>query len=1331
MPEPTTVYSIFKFLFGSAFVFKNAVKSIFAQEGVSEIHNVFVSSFKSALKKAKNDVTISPYNIASKQLQYLVSLNRNEIVAFLQDLERSGYTINQILSDETVLIQLYEVLDKLLLDKHSNDINYDICSKILKETLKTFKQEIYTNISEKQGIYLVLKSIEGNEDLLKALEAEITKEFGLISDKIDETVNEIKNHINESIEIPTLEFINELKLEAIEPFFDELSEDINISITNHDYDSAIKKSEILLEKIEQNKINDPKLRTNIYHRLHLCYNRKEEFKKSSEYLIKCYKIMPENPQFIWKAAIEYQNLGNIDKSDELINKLIEEHQDSVELFLLKLYFTWNRRKELEFDLDQLIEKELKAEFLSNVEVCFGIAKSYQAKRNLEQYKFYMFKALELKCEQSTFLKVRFAFNLSHQYLSKLSLIGHNIFDLKAIENLNIALKLYLESWEELKDSTSKIYWSKVLVNISAIYIALEDNEKAIKYIDDAISISKARYEYYFSQRAKILLKQGKKIESINEFAKIKNWDNINVTEDLLIYLPLLYSSNTQINRDLALEIMKTKLQSLQQSKTHLHLSILYCEILLNKDEIKKADEIVRTIKNTYPINILILITESKILNYEDNIRANYKIREAIDLAPSSNDVFHLLKLGQLLIDKERFEEAIYILELIPKTRENLFIIYQDLLFLYYSIQRFDKALSTYKELREEYGLSKDFTTDEIDLLWRVGKYNESIKLLEEYYLIFPNDINVKLKLCRAYLAQRNVISAARVNLDLDITKYNINQFETLLDLLLRLNRRQEAINLIYQRWRIDKGKELCELIVVKFSLKLWATKEALKPETIMDNCVFYLSDRSKKRQEYIVYNKDDADFESKFELNYSHELYSEVLGNKEGDIISRGINQFSGEEEFAKIEDIISTYQYVYIKAIGKLRNQYKNQSSIWISSYDSPEEGVEEITKFIEKSNNELEQINNKKTENELLDKYQNFHLPLGLLAFKFNTSPIALWYSFAFDENIGICASFHSKEELLQIQNFEKSNKPICLDLTSILSLYYSDSSDHLVEYFGKFRMTQSTMDKFNEVYEISRYPISFNRLVIYNVNTPNVRHKMNSKAYSLFFEDVDKILEWISNYCHEPEIPDAKLRSGTITDEENSIKKYFGESFFDTLNLVKEKNYTLLSDDCVFRNICNSHYQITSIWSTALIISVRNKLEKKEKKALLNQAIVNLIKKNYKYFLPDEHTISFAVEDEENFNAALKMLSSPYSHDFLINLVLALLFSINSNDLLQNNVKSKRTNQLLDTFVEDKNVTSVYIELKNRLSDNLLNLKDMTILERIDMWWSLWCVKSMASS
>ena len=1312
--------TIFKLLFGNVLTTTKWLKDLTSSAAVGQINEVFYNSFQKVLRSHKDSIAI----------RHLLRLERKKIISFFEVETQNNITFKELLSSE-MLSKLSNVLYGLFDDeKYRDHIDIEHCKEIVSDTIKNFQQEIYNQLSEKQGIYIILRSVIEQEETLNQIIARLAVSKEEIIDTVKNSesaivgkVQSVKDELGEIL----VKREKDIALEALEPVIKDIYKEACDLANNYDYTKAIKKFRKAIKLYKKYESRKNQTFYNIYTNMAFCYEREPQpnHKKAAKFLIKALKYNKDNPKAIYQAYLGHDTLGDETAKSKLKKKLVTGHKNSPECLLLLLFLS---KTDNTIDV-QPLEKEGIENFPDDLEVQYAIARVYLEKGNSKKYRTYMYRAIKLAPDNGAFLlKPLLAFHLSHSQTSIFHSYKTKTFSAEVKKDLHEAIKLYKESWEYLKEKPNNKIFANRPVNISAIYASLQNYDEAIKWIDTAISSSNE--DYFIVHKVMYLRYIGRSKEAIQEVSKIKDIFGSQMDGTFITYLELLFN-DTKENKTKAIKLAYAFLDRNSTSPKYRNVVYFLAIMLVIVNRVEEAISFIKKQIEKDSDNPKLQIALSKAYLANGNQK---KANAALELALESEknkenesfeDINFLFELGSHLFDIKRYEEAALILEKIssPNHKDSL---NGALLNCYKELGQLDKALNLCKGIRISKGPHRFFTSSEVSILVQNTDYRTALPIAEEYYEKFPDDKDIRLDLCNLYLTTGQRKNAESLDLHFPIEELSgFRQVKNLVVLLNALGRRTRIFELIYQLWKKKKSAEVCEFILTG-SIFLQVTKEELKIEAAKPPCAIFLKNEdSDAIEEYVLLNEEYVDYDTHREINGDNPLFNLMKGKKIGDVIT--VKQGLGYNSEMEVVDIRTIYQYAVMKSGEAIATQYKGQTPTIAMRPKDAETGVKQIFKMIDQlsKNQGLTHAERCRLQNEDIKKYCKLEAPLGSMKKLLGYPLIALWYHFTENPNIGIRSVGGSLQEMKSeyeiLSNFKKGQ--FCIDLASLLTLFHTGVADSITEVTGKFHIAQSTVDLIEQILNDrdSVMQQSNWHIIFYEDDGKSVRHQTSKERHTQLWHDLEKISQWIKDYCELPE--PARLRLSTSKEEEEQMSLLLSHTFFDTSLLAKEKEYILIADDYLHKVFSVDYYRLKAVSSFSLFKYLRDASSNADFKNACNKAIITLIKLNYKFIGPDPSLMLYAADDDDLFKLMLRYFNPKMSDGELALKTAYYFFKILWSSNLQTAICSKRVHEVLNQLCEFIKPQFVYEDLTNVLESVGVGNRTNEFKESLEQWWKAW--------
>jgi len=1142
---------IFQTLFGDVFSFKEIVKKLTDVGDINEINEVFYRAVLKALGSSKiNSGTRTA-------ITTIMSTNRSELLKTFEIHIEEEKTYEKILSEHFKLILAQRLID--FCKDYSDVVDIEEATKVVDHIIQNFHDIVYEQLSEKQGIYILLKRSGIDIDKINKILDKQTETLDIVietSNKVDQLIAKDYSH------------------EILELVRDDYKFAYSLCL-KHDYETAISIYEKCLNTLNDKGIENPKTFYSIYANLSVCFNMITEAGKAHEMIIKGYKFAMDNPKAIYAAYLSYLDLNDDNNANKLKEILLKDHSNSIEWYCTQF-----------LDLNEVSEEALaiisKAEiaFPRSPEILFGIANIFLRSGDLYTYKAYVEKVFEVEPLGSLSLKPSLAYNLHHSITSPFINREKRMLDEKQIFLLNEAIRLYMEVWGEIKETTYRKKGAPFLLNVSTIHVTLGNWDKALELIDKAIEINPS--DLFYAHKMMYYYELGEDQEALECAKFIKNFFGGDMESALQLYLLLLVNSN-QEDKERSLDIISEYLNLPLSKYGKLFGNFQYLKgliLLANKRE-QEAITHVDSLLNVTPESSHFWVLKSRILfdigHFDQSKEAIFNAIKFFDKDTSQKEV--LFELCDQLFRLEQYEEYIrniYKFDIDKLTFRQL----QQTEISIIKLGRNDILSSFYNDLIEKIGIHEHFGLRFIKFLREVlHDYKMQYNLAKLYHEKFPEIFDGKMAFCRALIDIGNIDEAKQVDLSLDLNRFDFNNLRRLIFLKIELGLMKDAELILYERFRIKQDFELVDFIL-KLNLNVKATTDELSYDTVKINSVVTIKNiDSDELIEYAIFDKPDADFDRFNEINSVHRLFNKLIGALVGDeIIIESENKFKKTNNYTIIK-VISLRQFLFNKSFNLISTKYKDQSDILAIQSSDINKVMQNINTLIKDNDN----TERNKVLSDLYHKFLSYQIPIGMLCNIGNFNIVSLINTLR-DKDVEIPISEKSDIEN-QILDSVKSNfkGDYCLDVTAIINLYQLEDIVELVKRVGKFRISQTTYNYFRRLdLEKNTFANTGFPITIYNeTNKPIL--VTSQVAYENTVKDIGKIMSWIDIYCHSP-VP-VYSRIHFQKERENSYLQVLGELSFDTILLSIEKGYVPVIDDYMTKMICIQEFRRNCINSVDL--------------------------------------------------------------------------------------------------------------------------------------------------
>ena len=1211
---------LFKLVFGNVNAALKVINASTSSEDVNQLGDVMFNSLLKCVEKA----TRLDKRYLYTQIRTILTMHRDEFMVLIDSVEL-GEAQEDFLLPEATRDEISNIVSELF-HQYDESINTNDCQTIFRTAIDHFQNEVLNGISEKQGIYLLMQKITGIENILSVFDDQMRQyvayESQVVKEEVRSGTSEILAEI-ETLKDAVLSRSDQEIAEVKSGYISQQIEGIDKLVETLNFTLAIGQIKTILEQVDKSSSDYLQL----LQKQAFCYEQLEDFDNLKTCLLQISEIQDDELQVLYTGfsiVLLEKDLEEAYKKYELIKKKYS-NSDEYHLMKVRLYdFS---------DIEELNAYVANADFSEGIsaQMNLHIAKAYLKLGSIQDYDHFM-----EKCVSLTELN-KHAILASHAYNISISLINnylHNSHVRMSSDDrlyLEKALVYYEQSWGLVKTTPLAAQNVKILINASLICVVFKEYDKAIRFVNIALGISDVTsFRIY---KVLFLYKSGQISKSVEEINTIKDYasDELTVHMPMVISLLLETSEENNIHQALSMIKLRCKAETVNESNVAIEFySFIRGALYLGYiDFARNAFSFIETKLN----NVLIVLAGFLIRAHEGVENITKEEWDDIASIVLKNDFF-LLDKAILLIQGRKLHRAKNILRSIGK-ESPVYLQAGINLCQCYSLEGDDNnLLNLTQSIYQEFGVIKPFVNIYSDLLI---KYKDYEKLIEVCRGAIESEIDVKdylLILATALIATGKQGDVESLNLPTKIKDLSINQIRRLVYIYHSLGQREKLIELNYEIWRNYKSREGCELIL-GLSFQTRVTTEELTATQVEDNCCVKYSLNYGGNGEFVIYNREDANFDDNREINEEHQYYHLLIGKNSGDTVTLGVNPLTGRPEEITIISIVRNHQYAFQSASDKLSTQYRSESSFLSFSFDSAEEGVEMIKAFVDSDKERFIESNAHKLK--VLDLYRKMNLPFSSASNMLGVSEVVLWHGFKGDEKVGIIFSNGSFEFTSAQKEFLETERNICLSISSLLSLYYSGLLDSLVKYYV-FHVPMSLLDEIRECELNSKAGLGAGSLsyLIYDDNGVNLIHSISNEELQNLYSNITPIREWIENNCQLHST--SELRQSRSNKQNEESDQLYGIINHDNILIAQNKNFVFSTDDFVLSSLVSNEYSTMHCSSVSLLGYFE------ELSSLKIHSQVYFIDSNYKFINPEFRLLFDAVSSGDHEDQLLKVLRTP---------------------------------------------------------------------------------------
>lgn len=1107
-----------------------------------------------------------------------------------------------------------------------------------------------TEENRKNGLFdVVVYSWKDIESLLKKHQNVYRLHYPEYSRDLD-TSESLTQQVKKSFETSSEE-ISGLKFE-IKSEFKHLSEQISIGgdvtqehhveidyardlIDQHKPASALSYLEPIKDRI-WNQTN-PSVKFRLLTNIAAAKLEMGDEKEAAKLFIEAFQYNPDEEKALCNIALAYILLNKPKKAEEYVKKVLSKNPASGRTYSMLIQI----RSDSSTPIEKIIS-EIPSEYHDLPEVAYALGTVCRRSQHFQEALDWFERAGTAKnmepeylVSQATTLLASISTNMHLSFSKRLTKEEH--------EKVKDAVRLFEQAWEEIRSYEDKSLKIECLTNKGISYMLLGDTQKAAISFDDALVIEPDNPNYIFN-RAFIDYESGKKDLALERIKKIA--DNPELPAAILIGDIYLSSNNLEILRKEALPVVEKyiKLNPPLFLKGAAERLLIQIHVALN--ELKEAAEISDELVEQNPKDINSLVSQSRVYRLLNNEKiADNSLTEAEKLVSDDITYFDLLALADEYNFIGKFGKASTFYEQVTDIRVDGEIT-RRLIDTYLKSGNNQKALFVCQSIRINQGLIREIVELEATLYEDIGDLANAAKLCEEYLKENPNDERVKL-----HLATINFRSQKLNQVDeflkepLDYEKLSLRYRIQYVKMLVIRGFNKEAINVMYETRRKFFHQSEAHLQYITTLLKTEERDDKwIYPDKVSDGTAVLLEDKNGTKTCYLIEDRVDTDF-AKNELKPSHPLAQKMLGKKKGDEIE--LVSSGPQKQYGKIIEIKNKYIYALHNSMNSYQTMFPEADGLYRIDLKSGETGE------IEKEDLKIifEQIDTQQEHySQVMNLYKEGRLTVGSVAKMLGRSEVEAWGLLTSQEEPGLKSSLGDVNLRKTVQeNLSVNPKPkMVIDIFALLTIHGLKTADIIERHYGKFLISQSTLDVLTELITNRKGIQAKGFLTVGKKGDQYIKEEITADQLKKNTDYLKGILKWIKEKCIITPCHEA-LRLESVQREE--LYRLFGISSIDSILIAKQEKALLYSDDERLRSFATSSYQVQGVWTQAVIENLLNSgIISNEK---YQDFLIQLVNSNYIFTSINSDTLIEATKQSQwrpdrNFMKIVSLLTGKKCDD-----------------------------------------------------------------------------------
>ena len=936
-------------------------------------------------------------------------------------------------------------------------------------------------------------------------------------------------------------------------------------------------------------------------------NKEEE---ATMLVLEAFQYNPEDEIALSNRALAHASLGEKKKAEKYVEKTLEKNPVNAQAYATLVEISTD-----EETLEEVIAKV--PEYLQEKpQIAYAISNIAKHRGNLEEARKWRKTVVASDDENVPDFKAALAAILIEQVTDDDFAVSTNQLSNSQTEQLEKAIELLTEAWNSVADTelrTVRIGW---VINRSMAQRLLCNSKEAIKDLNTALLVMEQPDPILLKNRAILAFEQGEEDNAIEFVEKILSAPETPEAPILLASILFVYERYNE-----AITILNDFLMANPSTELQADANRLLTQIYIADKRFEEAQQISTSMSESSPTSVLNLVNAAQVSSAtEESEKALSQLKEAYNLAQSSDVFQEIFELANELGKHEQFKEAAVLYEKLADTNYDSQWT-QLLLYSYYRSGEAAKALEICQELREKHGSLENTSKIEYEIYEEIGDLNQAQMLGEAYLNVFPDDADMQIDLANIHYRLNNIEEFNRLlERSFDLKELSLPACFELAHWHRIGAKPERALDIMYETRRIHHNNPDAYLKYIGLFFQVAKQlDELLNPIQVQLGTAVCI-DRDGQNNWYIIEKRSDTDF-TRNERRVEDPFVQRLLGKTVGDEICLGQSPLG--PEIGKITAIESKYVYAYKESLNRFFELFPGAPGLWSvrldeSSDDSTEGShkTDDLSKF-----QPIFDLTDKQYEESLRieEVYKEKLPPIGVLASWMGGNVLGAWESLISNPDLGVRCSVGDFEEGRHVlAPLEDSQPKLVVDIISLMTLHCIEAIDTVVKAFGKLGIAQSTIDLLLNIINeqkgmwLEREAISpwkeGGKYINYIIKPEDVRQNI---------ERLEDLVKWISENCDVQPVT-AALQMNLLRKQE--LDSVFQSSFIDSLLIAGQPGHLLLSDDerlrlyakTGFNSDAETDFDIDGVWTQVVLEHCvnRNLLDRDE----YNRMTIKLVCSNY---------------------------------------------------------------------------------------------------------------------
>lgn len=647
--------------------------------------------------------------------------------------------------------------------------------------------------------------------------------------------------------------------------------------------------------------------------------------------------------------------------------------------------------------------------------------------------------------------------------------------------------------------------------------------------------------------------------------------------------------------------------------------------LSKEDRIKEAKKEYDVLRKEYPESPLVALINSQVLEAADeDLELHNALKNAKSLLKDDSPFYERYMIARRFETLKIYSDVADILDgYVDCLYDSLPL--QTLFLSLINSDRRAKAYDLLSAMPKGIAEKSFFLRATIILHFKRGDHDAAESAISKLLKLQPNSLYTHLSRVDIWLKHRNDKAVQKfLNSQVENFEGSPEEFMRLAHILDRFGHYGRALELGYKTHIENRRNPQIQLAYIGLLLKPSSSaKIDLELNIVGKNTSFTIKNASDDKETFIVEENESLRLIDEA-VAPTHLFAAAANGLKKGDTF-----QVHDSEEW-EIISVKHKYLYLLHKKIDSFGRQFPDNGGLQRFTFKE-EEGKKSLEPILQK-------IKERHDSNELiLDRYEEFPLPLDVFAEWLGADVIEVWYGLGqTGRKFKVCHG-NNPERAAAIKAIAKNNRAGCVvDALTLHIIRTLGIEEVVVKICGSIAVTESTIDTFRyrreQVLSLGEQPF----MTMHWQDGLYYRDEVTKERLKQLLESHERVLDWIDQRI---EVLPAES-SEIVSEEAGRIRDALSYDFLDPILACQGSNRLLVCEDQSYRQFGVTVFNLKATWLQPVLMLAleRNILSKKK----YGEIICSLVRAGHSFTSIDTTILTYALgSGEEDYRTATKAL------------------------------------------------------------------------------------------